>query len=185
MNNHGVSRAIKSNHALLLNRLTEMQMVAKYEPDKEELAWAVKVILELESFCCDRDAHIAELEKDIKVAKGQYQGACDIIKELERRRAFAEALIAGNNVLLSENETLKHKLAGQQARFRFLAEAMIGTTCPPAKSGEEELNTLLAKAKEEGRREAVLDLYAKSRTPRERMLLEDLMIAAAPKPQGE
>ena len=32
-----------------------------------------------------RDIRIAELEQDVKVAKGQYQGACDIIKQLEQQ----------------------------------------------------------------------------------------------------
>lgn len=51
---------------------------------------------------------------------------------------------------------LERKLAEQQANFRFMCEWLAGTKLPPSK-GEEELNTLLAKAKEEGRRWAMED----------------------------
>ena len=65
------------------------------------------------------------------------------------------------NVNTSDKERiaeLVRKLAEQQAQFRFLAEAMAGTSIPQSPTAEVELTNLLAKAKEEGRKEAVPEI---------------------------
>lgn len=60
---------IKSNHALLLNRLAEMQRASYYATAKDELGMAEKAIVHLEAALSTATAKIAELEGEIGVLK--------------------------------------------------------------------------------------------------------------------
>ena len=55
---------IKSAHALLLNRLTEMQRVPLYCKDIDELAFAVTTILELEAENARLNIELERLTKE-------------------------------------------------------------------------------------------------------------------------
>ena len=78
----------------------------------------------------ERDAKIAELNKDVQVARGQYQGDCEIIRQLgtkitkqERTVEQAYLMLEINGVTKDRARTLANGIEVLASRFRKAANA--------------------------------------------------------------
>lgn len=60
---------------------------------------------------------IATAKKDLEVARGQYQGACDIIKRLECESEFRRGMVEGKDVIIEMREAQITELQRENAEY--------------------------------------------------------------------